>query len=632
MDFATFSEVRARIGGVKGVIRALGDAPPFDHKWGSFPKCPFCDHKDSAGVFLLNGADHFKCHYTSCSTGGRVVTETGYINLREGLSEDTPAEGGPSPAYKRLLELAGAYVDPATQPKPEPTPAPAPVPPEPKVEPVLPNPVLPPDVPLVTEPADDVALIRQAIELIRKEKTASLRMLQSGLRLGYGRALRIMDGLERWGVVGPSVPGEKFRVVLNLPEAGAPPPVQSVGVIEPGSDNPVAETVPEGGSSSGPAFINDGVPGSPGSPPLANGGPVPPQLSQQKPPSVPPVLAAPGAGQAGKLDEKPALAPGYAALRWFYDRLFPTSSQMQAYMPDGSAVPSPLPKMVMKKIKFRPVSLDEKRMLPPVACEALGLRANPRANEATLLEMEEVFDWEERRASGLWVDADHKREQGRRPNDQYHGKGQVGKKPLNERQHEGDNIQWGWCEPVLIPYFNEAGELVKLRPHKGGASGETAAGSARVYVPRDHRTAADRVEKFYTVIICEGEYKAAVIWFIVGAGAVLRGSTDYPVGVCALPGISFAKSPSYRAELDEWLRAVDCQKVIVAFDDEDKSHKPLRGRHDSTIWARYLATSLSLELKIPALYLPLPKAWRVNGKADWDGAAVKQRDEGRAAQ
>jgi len=342
MDFATFSEVRARIGGVKGVIRALGDAPPFDHKWGSFPKCPFCDHKDSAGVFLLNGADHFKCHYTSCSTGGRVVTETGYINLREGLSEDTPAEGGPSPAYKRLLELAGAYVDPATQPKPEPTPAPAPVPPEPKVEPVLPNPVLPPDVPLVTEPADDVALIRQAIELIRKEKTASLRMLQSGLRLGYGRALRIMDGLERWGVVGPSVPGEKFRVILNLPEAGAPPLVQSVGVIEPGSDNPVAETVPEGCSSSGPAFINDGVPGSPGSPPLANGGPVPPQLSQQKPPSVPPVLAAPGAGQAGKLDEKPALAPGYAALRWFYDRLFPTSSQMQAYMPDGSAVPSPL--------------------------------------------------------------------------------------------------------------------------------------------------------------------------------------------------------------------------------------------------------------------------------------------------
>jgi len=428
-------------------------------------------------------------------------------------------------------------------------------------------------------------------------------------------------------------PAGKLPASAKATEGAPPATAQNVGGIEPGSDNPAAATAPASPSSNGPAFINDGVPGSgsPGSPPLENGGPVPPELSQQKPPSVPPKAAAPGAGPAGKLDEKPALAPGYAALRWFFPRLFPTSSQMEAYMPDGSAVPSPLSKAAMKKIKFRPISLDEKRMLPPVACEALGFRANPRANEAPLLEMHGVFDWEELGASGLWVDADRKNDLGRRPNNQYHGKGQVGKKPMNERQHEGDKVQWGWCEPVLIPYFNEAGELVKLRPHKGGAAGDTAAGSARIYVPRDYRMAADRVEKFYTVIICEGEYKAAVIWFTIGAGAVLRGSTKYPVGVCALPGISFAKSPGYRAELDEWLRAVDCQKVIVAFDDEDKSHKPLRHRHDSTIWARYLATSLSLELKIPALYLPLPTSWRVNGKADWDGAAVKFRDERRAA-
>ena len=200
-----------------------------------------------------------------------------------------------------------------------------------------------------------------------------------------------MDGLERWGVVGPSVPGEKFRTVLNLPEAGAPPPAQNVGGIEPGSDNPAAATAPASPSSNGPAFMNDGVSGSgsPGSPPLENGGPVPPELSQQKPPSVPPKAAAPGAGPAGKLDEKPALAPGYAALRWFYDRLFPTSSEMQAYMPDGSAVPSPLPKAVMKKIKFRPVSLDEKRMLPPVACEALGFRAKADWDGAAVKQRDE---------------------------------------------------------------------------------------------------------------------------------------------------------------------------------------------------------------------------------------------------
>jgi len=299
-------------------------------------------------------------------------------------------------------------------------------------------------------------------------------------------------------------------------------------------------------------------------------------------------------------------------------------------MPDGSKVPSPLPNAVMKKLKFRPVTLEEKRCLPPVACEALGLRANPRANEATLLEMRDVFDWEELLASGLWVEAEHKRGLGRRPNPQFHGNGQIGKKPEKERRDENDKIQWGWSEPVLIPYPNEAGEMIRLRPHKGGAASGTAAGSDHIYVPRDYRTAADRVEKFHTVIVCEGEFKAAVIWSLAGGGAVLHGDGRPPYGVCALPGISFAKNPAYRAELDDWLRAVDCQRVIVAFDDEDKSHKPMRQAHDSQIYGRYLATSLNMDLKIPALWLPLPKSWRVNGKADWDGGLVKLRDDARA--
>ena len=234
MDFPTFAEVRARVGGVKGVIRLLGDAPPFDHKWKNFSKCPFCGNKDCAGVFEKGGTDWFKCQHTACSSGGRAVTETGYINLREGLSEESPAEG-PSPAYKRVLELAGMYVEPGEKQKlgeqkaetkereaHAPSPQPSPVPTGEGGG--LPNPVLPPDAPApaptpTLDPPDDVALIRQAIELIRQEKKASIRLLQAGLRLGYARALRIMAGLERWGVVGPAVAGDKFRAVLNLPSS-----------------------------------------------------------------------------------------------------------------------------------------------------------------------------------------------------------------------------------------------------------------------------------------------------------------------------------------------------------------------------------------------------------------------------
>ena len=655
MDFPTFAEVRARVGGVKGVIRLLGDAPPFDHKWKNFSKCPFCGNKDCAGVFEKGGTDWFKCQHTACSSGGRAVTETGYINLREGLSEESPAEG-PSPAYKRVLELAGMYVEPKAE--------------ERKAESgerndgtrgraaALPNPVLPPDVPApaptpapTLEPPDDVALIRQAIELIRQEKKASIRLLQAGLRLGYARALRIMAGLERWGVVGPAVAGDKFRAVLNLPssaeategrpEAGAEP-AQSVGSIEPGSGNPAAAIVPTGATyvpPSGPAFINDGG-GSPG--PSENGGAVPPELSPQQPPPVPPPAAAPGPvadknvrAPAPKPEEKPVLAPGLMVVRWFYDGADSTTSEMRPFLPDGSRVPSPLPTALLKKIKYQPVSLDEERCLPPPACVALGLKANPRANESRLLEARDLFDWEELHASGLWVEADHRQGKPRRPQAQFHGFGQIGKKPKSEQQDEDDKLHWGWSFPTMIPYFNEAGELIKLRPHKGGAASGTAAGSEHIYVPRDYRSlrtatkAADRVEKFYVVIICEGEYKAAVIWWTLGAGAVLRGDGRPPVGVCALPGISFAKNPAYRSELDDWLRAVGCQRVIVAFDDEDKGDKPMRQAHDAEIYGRYLATELNHELKIPALWLALPAAWRVNGKADWDGAAVKWRNDAR---
>ena len=117
MDYAT---VCKRVGGLKGLITRLGDGPP-DHKWEPFSKCPFCGHKGSASVFERDNTEFFKCHHTACSSGGRCVTEVGYINLRLGLSEDKPATGGPSPAYKHLLEMVGVYVAPPNQVEPKPS-------------------------------------------------------------------------------------------------------------------------------------------------------------------------------------------------------------------------------------------------------------------------------------------------------------------------------------------------------------------------------------------------------------------------------------------------------------------------------------------------------------------------------
>ena len=117
------------------------------------------------------------------------------------------------------------------------------------------------------------------------------------------------------------------------------------------------------------------------------------------------------------------------------------------------------------------------------------------------------------------------------------------------------------------------------------------------------------------MVICEGEFKAAAVWQILGAGAALNfNEKTTPTGVCALPGISFAKNRNYRFDLEEWLRAVDCRRVVVAFDDEDKSDKPLRQRFDAKKYMRYLARDLTKKLRLRGLFASLPVEWRKRGR------------------
>ena len=68
---------------------------------------------------------------------------------------------------------------------------------------------------------EDVEIIQDCIEVIRSEQKASVSLLQRRLRLGYGRAARIMDELENRGIVGPSNGAEPRDILIDLDGGGA---------------------------------------------------------------------------------------------------------------------------------------------------------------------------------------------------------------------------------------------------------------------------------------------------------------------------------------------------------------------------------------------------------------------------
>jgi len=270
-----------------------------------------------------------------------------------------------------------------------------------------------------------------------------------------------------------------------------------------------------------------------------------------------------------------------------------------------------------------------KRGIDSAGCAALGFKSNPKANRKILEALEAEFPVEERLASGIWIRG---RAGSVQINKQYCGMGMIGKaeklkaetlKPGQWVDRQGNLWDENRC-PILIPYFDAKGRLLSLRPHKGGGRSSTLCGQPRLYIPR--RLGEEREEIHEDVLVSEGEFKGAALWCTVGAGFPDRQAT--PIGLAMLPGIWFVKNFEIMEELQWWLKAVKCKRLMIVFDNEEKgdpslpTFKPLvEKRHDVRKCSRYLAELMSRRLHTMGQLGNLPKAWRdANGKADWDGA------------
>ena len=66
--------------------------------------------------------------------------------------------------------------------------------------------------------SDEDPLLKDSIDIVRKEGKASVSMLQRKLRIGYTRASRLMDVMEERGIVGAPEGMSQVRRVMEIEE------------------------------------------------------------------------------------------------------------------------------------------------------------------------------------------------------------------------------------------------------------------------------------------------------------------------------------------------------------------------------------------------------------------------------
>ena len=257
------------------------------------------------------------------------------------------------------------------------------------------------------------------------------------------------------------------------------------------------------------------------------------------------------------------------------------------------------------------------RGLSDETIDKLGFKSNNQSNRIHIESLKKEFPMELLLETGIFKNY----RVGPAPNVQLLGKG------IKRRaKKEGEEDEWDWTEPILIPYLDEHGTCFHLRPHKGEISpgrdeedddDQRPRCSSHVYCPFLLANTHATIEG--TVVLTEGEFKAAAL-FQCGILAL------------AIPGISFVRNQAFCAELIGIIRKFAITDLAIIFDNEVKDDPgfPSRykadpdDRYDTQMWAEYIAIDLGTihfgphrgHIRIGIL----PDNLREDGKVDFDSA------------
>jgi hypothetical protein len=180
--------------------------------------------------------------------------------------------------------------------------------------------------------------------------------------------------------------------------------------------------------------------------------------------------------------------------------------------------------------------------------------------------------------------------------------------------------------PILIPYLDAAGECFLLRPHKDNVRRPDGIDDldedyCGLHVYCAHLLRVVGMSPPYSeehknfCVITEGEFKALAL---IQAG----------IPAVAVPGIQQIQNSVFRERLVTLLRNFGKTDVVICFDNECKDDPAYPKYYKADEWKR-VDTVVYARLTAQKLYqcgiartriAYLPDDWRVEGKADWDGA------------